>query len=153
MKHNGKFLATAAGIVQLLSLTAYFIVILFQRFFKTLFTGQSEALEVFSFPIAQSLQILLLTCGVLLVVLAVYAKGRSLWAEILAILLIIVLCPLVARFGGILENMLIGNKGVEQLISFSTLQSVTGFPLMFSGMASSLALVASGMSLAAKKLS
>lgn len=153
MKHNGKFLATAAGVMQLLSLAAFFIVILFQRFFKTLFTGQPEALDVFSFPIAQSLQILLLTCGVLLVVLAVYTKGRSFGAEILAILIIIALCPLVARFGGIVENMLNGNKGAEQLISFSTLQAVTAFPLMFSGMASSLALVASGMSLAAKKLS
>ena len=151
MKMSGKVLAVIAGVVQMLSTFAFFVVILLQKVFKGMMSQDPDVLSVFSFPIAQTVQVLLLTCAVLLVVLGIFLKGRSFWAEILALVLIVFLCPLVARFGGMAETTFIGAKGVEKLISYSTLTGITAFPLMLSGMGSSLSMVAAGMSMCFKK--
>lgn len=152
MKNGHKVLSVVSGILQLFSLLAFFIVVLFQKFFKGFMGGSPEAMEVFSFPIAQTIYMLLITASVLLIVLGAFTKGRGAWAHILGIVVIAVLCPLLLRFGSILENQLVSNRGVEYLISNSVLQGVTGIVLLGANVASSLALVAAGMGMVAKKL-
>ena len=152
MKKTHKFLSFAAVALQLLSFLVFLILIIFQRSFEKLMNAPGEIIDIFSFPIASTLYMLGATLAVLLVVLGVFSKGRGIWAELICIVLLIAVCPLIARLGTTLETMLlIAPRGASRLAAFSSLSSLTSIAFGITDVATALALVTCGIGMVLKK--
>ena len=152
MRKAHKILTFAAVGLQLLSFLIFFIMILFQRNFKQLLSNPMEVIDTFIFPIASTLYMLCATVAVLLICLGLFFKGRGIWAELLCILLLVAVCPLIARLGTTLETALfVARRGSTYLAAFSVLQSLTNIATGITDVSSALALIACGMGIAIKK--
>lgn len=152
MKKAHKFLSFAAIALQLLSFLVFLILVIFQRNFKSLMSNDPEVIHFFNFPIATTLYMLCATVAVLLICLGLFFKGRGIWAELLCILLLVAVCPLIARLGTTLETALfVARRGSTYLAAFSVLQSLTNIATGITDVSSALALIACGMGIAIKK--
>ena len=153
MKKAHKFISFAAVALQLLSFLCFFVVVIFQRQFKGLMSYDPEITHCFTFPIAGTLNMLLLTLAVLLLCAALFFKGRNIIPELLCIALLVLVCPFIARIGNTLETSLIAApRGTTYLASYSALSSLLNIATGITDVASALALIACGMGIALKKV-
>ena len=153
MKKAHKFISFAAVALQLLSFLCFFVVVIFQRQFKGLMSYDPEITHYFTFPIAGTLNMLLLTLAVLLLCAALFFKGRNIVPELLCIALLVLVCPFIARIGNTLETSLIAApRGTTYLASYSALSSLLNIATGITDVASALALIACGMGIALKKV-
>jgi len=112
-----------------------------------------EITHYFTFPIAGTLNMLLLTLAVLLLCAALFFKGRNIIPELLCIALLVLVCPFIARIGNTLETSLIAApRGTTYLASYSALSSLLNIATGITDVASALALIACGMGIALKKV-
>lgn len=115
---------------------------LFQRQFKILFTADPKVVSLFTVPIAQMLHLLCVTLVIALVCIGSFSKGRSIQVKIFGIVMFAFVCTLFAA-----------SHGTVYPASFSSLHSIADIAHFLSNIASSLALVSCGMSIAVKELS
>ncbi|MDY4519283.1 MAG: hypothetical protein SPE01_11735 [Candidatus Spyradocola sp.] len=153
MKKWLKGLSVCAVVLQVLALVVFLVTVLLQRQFKHMMDYPDEIVSYFNFPVVQTVYLLLVTAVIGVICISTLVRGRSIWAEIMGIVMLTVVCTLFYRVGVMAETSLfVSPRGSSYLAAYSSLQMLTGAADNIARLASSLALVACGMSIAAKKL-
>ena len=153
MKKWLKGLSVCAVVLQVVALVVFLVTVLLQRQFKHMMDYPDEIVSYFNFPVVQTVYLLLVTAVIGVICISTLMRGRSIWAEIMGIVMLTVVCTLFYRLGTMIEQQLCARFGSTYLTAHSMTLSITGIAQSISGLASSLALVACGMSIASKKLS
>lgn len=153
MKKVLRALSIGAMALQGAALLVFLLTVALQRQLMSLMSYSPEMLPYFIFPGVQTVYLLLVTAVIVAIGVSTLAQGRSIWAEIVGIVMLAVVCTLFYRVGVQAEiRLFAAPRGATYLAAYSARQALTGIANSISGLASSLALVACGMSIAEKKL-
>lgn len=153
MKKAIRILSVIAAAIMVLTAVLFLGVVLLQGVLGPMIFNYPEMVrEHFAFPAGQAVYIFGITAVTVLLATTGGAERIGMWVEILSAALIGVVLPLIQSVLTVSQNVMLGMQGNMVLLSYNMVNSLCSYATFLMPVATTLALLAAGMSLAYKRM-